>query len=728
MKGRIPSFLLLDAAQTFAEDLRRLHEEAIAHGRVPVHTWLELPALCGNAGYQYLQRWRSKYGITYRTVSLRYKCARSVLLERLLVFWSNVLRVRILHQRLFERGAEPRQLCIEGFDQKPLWFTACLEERTFHFKGMKKVAVKENVPLSRSRFTAMTRCTWPEPPSDGKELAILFKAGGKDPGARIREDLKPPRGVLLQFQERGSYREENVVTYLEWILDRSRMGPDTRGDAGGAEPRGDAGGAEPCGEIAPVRNIQAIDADAAGRELEAMLGEEPADAGDVMDLPDWEWEDGRRADVSAAVGDLDMLIEEDDARNWDALPLGVGDATAAGGEPREELAVIDCEAEDLCPPPLPPPLTPPARTPPASPEPCSHDGADGAEPPKEVVVLDSGAEDLGPPPLASPARTPPVSPEPCSPDGAVGAEPRAAPEAAARPGVAEAGPRRRRVLYLLDWFAPHQSQKLKDIVHEAGHAILLIGGHLTSLVQVEDTHLHGPMTMLYKRRETASAMQQLRIRPDKLPSTSRQTVMERAYDAYMDVDHSSCSHGFVANGIANALDGSQDDELTPEVLPFWTDLDMDSVRRRIKAEVDEALSHGRVTRFEDYATLLEEYKYHKPFSEGQEAFGVEVRPDGQVVEAPEPEMTDETDGEETGACDARGEASEEDGGAEPRGDPGPHPPLRSGQSRSRTTRMFDASKQPARRSRQQSNRSRRRCRQRSLPWNLWVAASTPRCS
>ena len=107
----------MDAAQTFAEDLRALHQEDIAQGRVPVHTWLELPALCGSAGYQYLQRWRCKYGITYRTVSLRYKCCRSVLKERLLVFWSNVLRVRILHQRLFERGDEPSELVIEGFDQ-----------------------------------------------------------------------------------------------------------------------------------------------------------------------------------------------------------------------------------------------------------------------------------------------------------------------------------------------------------------------------------------------------------------------------------------------------------------------------------------------------------------------------------------------------------------------------------------------------------------------------------
>ena len=171
--------------------------------------------------------------------------------------------------------------------------------------------------------------------------------------------------------------------------------------------------------------------------------------------------------------------------------------------------------------------------------------------------------------------------------------------------------------------------------------------------------MHSPMTMYYKRREVASAAKQLRIRPDKLPSTSRQTVMA--------VNHTHCSRGFVANGIANALDGSQDDELTPEVLPFWIDLDMPSVRRRIMAEVDEALSDGRVTRFEDYVALLEDYKYHKPMSEGQEAFGIEVRADGAVVE--EPLMSDASDGDGTGACDACGEASEDDGGAEPRGDP-----------------------------------------------------------
>ena len=127
-------------------------------------------------------------------------------------------------------------------------------------------------------------------------------------------------------------------------------------------------------------------------------------------------------------------------------------------------------------------------------------------------------------------------------------------------------------MYLCDWFAPHLDKSLDDLVHAAGHAILRIGGHLTGLVQVEDTHAHAAMTAHYKRREMEESFDQLMLRPDRLPSTSRQTVMERALDAWRDVRHEAASQGFVANGIANALDGSQDGELTADVMDFWFEI------------------------------------------------------------------------------------------------------------------------------------------------------------
>ena len=41
--------------------------------------------------------------------------------------------------------------------------------------------------------------------------------------------------MLLQFQEKGSYRLDDVLEYMEWILDRSRL-PDSLPAPVGAEP------------------------------------------------------------------------------------------------------------------------------------------------------------------------------------------------------------------------------------------------------------------------------------------------------------------------------------------------------------------------------------------------------------------------------------------------------------------------------------------------------------
>jgi hypothetical protein len=120
----------------------------------------------------------------------------------------------------------------------------------------------------------------------------------------------------------------------------------------------------------------------------------------------------------------------------------------------------------------------------------------------------------------------------------------------------------RRVIYLLDWFAPHLDASVDALINGAGHAVLRVGGHLTGLVQVEDTHAHGPMTKIYKKQESLEAYEQLTLRPDKLPSTTRQTVLDRALGSWRAVDHAACSRGFVSNGIANKLDGSEDETLT----------------------------------------------------------------------------------------------------------------------------------------------------------------------
>ncbi len=138
-------------------------------------------------------------------------------MRRLEIFWCSVLRVRWLHAKL-----EPHvTFVIEGLDQTPLWFTAAGQDTTVALRQVRTVKVDEHVSMTRSRLTVMTRCRWPCPPQDGKEIAILFGTRGSCDVSR--DDLHVPAGVLLQFQEHGSYRLKDVLTYPEWILDRSRM-------------------------------------------------------------------------------------------------------------------------------------------------------------------------------------------------------------------------------------------------------------------------------------------------------------------------------------------------------------------------------------------------------------------------------------------------------------------------------------------------------------------------
>ena len=213
VRGRMPSLLLLEKARVFEKDLQTWWHEQKEAGRVAPSQELSTPTL----NHSWLRRWRRLHSVSWRSVNLRFKCSRHILKSRLKVFWGNVLRVRFLHAELEPQG----EFVIEGFDQKPLWFTASSQEKTLSLRGALKVAVKENVPMTRARFTGMTRCRWPTPPGDGKEIAVLFKASGG--GRRIRSGLRVPPGVLLQFQEKGSYRLEDVLEYLEWILDRSRL-------------------------------------------------------------------------------------------------------------------------------------------------------------------------------------------------------------------------------------------------------------------------------------------------------------------------------------------------------------------------------------------------------------------------------------------------------------------------------------------------------------------------
>lgn len=125
IRGRLPSALLLEVARLIAKDAKQCVELEIQDGKAGAHAKFDCPTL----DHGWLMRWRKLYSISWRTPNLRFKCRRAVIARRLRVFWANVLRVRFLHQALSQEAGE---LAFEGFDQKPLWFTASSQEKHWH--------------------------------------------------------------------------------------------------------------------------------------------------------------------------------------------------------------------------------------------------------------------------------------------------------------------------------------------------------------------------------------------------------------------------------------------------------------------------------------------------------------------------------------------------------------------------------------------------------------------
>ena len=206
--GRIGTQQLVDQAVVIATDLQDDWSIRVAQGQAEGTSFPMLPVLSPD----WAGRWRKAYGVTFRTVNIRYKLSQSKRLHRLRIFWSNVLRMRLLHECLYGRDG----IDFVSADQKPLYFNSSLASKSLAPRGANKVNVKESVADSRERFTLMTSCpSWQvtEPPG----LAICFRHAGLEAKGVTRSVL-PRRGGLVQWAPKGSHRLAQVLQYLKWAI------------------------------------------------------------------------------------------------------------------------------------------------------------------------------------------------------------------------------------------------------------------------------------------------------------------------------------------------------------------------------------------------------------------------------------------------------------------------------------------------------------------------------
>ena len=149
------------------------------------------------------------------------------------------------------------------------------------------------------------------------------------------------------------------------------------------------------------------------------------------------------------------------------------------------------------------------------------------------------------------------------------------------------------------------------------YLLLIHGGHCTGLTQVNDLWLHGEMERCLQHFEELEYHKQALMRPNSVPSMSRQAVLTNAVTYWQHgVDHAKSIAWSKRAGLSLQLDGSE--AVGKEVRPFWVDLDMDAKRLAAIRAIDQDIEAGLLTEWRQVRDLITEYPRGDQLLEGDE--------------------------------------------------------------------------------------------------------------
>ena len=200
-----PRFVLMKAREMGGHALEHMRRTGV---------YSPLPAF----DREWLRRWKRDYGVVFRRPNMRFKCTRAVLIERLRAMWLNVIKIRRLLWHITGADVGNR---IWSIDEKPVHFNEGGSKlaRTLEIAGAPSVALKENHAATRERVSIMT-CVTSDPAVAGlarfPPLELLFRAKSDK---RVRSLVLPENtNVSVQWAEKGSYREEHLLSYMNrWL-------------------------------------------------------------------------------------------------------------------------------------------------------------------------------------------------------------------------------------------------------------------------------------------------------------------------------------------------------------------------------------------------------------------------------------------------------------------------------------------------------------------------------
>ena len=181
---------------------------------------------------RWLRQWEHDYGLTMRKANRKYEVPRDVLKDRLHIGWANVFRIRKFILDTF--GYEPTIL---NWDQSPYHNneTGSQDKRVLSVKGGCTVPVIEGKDDVRTRWTAnLTTISHTRGIMQGQmpPVECLFKAESDGKlKAQLAEHIRSrgfPAWFSVACSPRGSYREDDIVDFLNKHLEEWKQGRDWR--------------------------------------------------------------------------------------------------------------------------------------------------------------------------------------------------------------------------------------------------------------------------------------------------------------------------------------------------------------------------------------------------------------------------------------------------------------------------------------------------------------------
>jgi len=180
---------------------------------------------------KWFRHWQDEHGLSMRMANRKYQVPRVVLKERLEIFWVNLFRMRLFIFLVFQYNPK-----LENWDQSPYHNneTGSQNKPILCVAGGKVPVVEGNSDV-KTRWTAnLTTFSDSERILEGKlpYCELMFKAepdGRTD--ARLQAFLRNrgfPKWFTVTTAPKGSYREQDVISFLQKHLELWTVGRDWR--------------------------------------------------------------------------------------------------------------------------------------------------------------------------------------------------------------------------------------------------------------------------------------------------------------------------------------------------------------------------------------------------------------------------------------------------------------------------------------------------------------------